>query len=87
MPFQKKRGAPRGRAIVQVDWRDVPILVELTALTGGHQGGPFVDRTVAIDAADRCGVAGLAIKQSVTVNVGEEMAIDALHSLFQVDVL
>ena len=46
----------------------------------------LLNRAVAIDAIDFDGVARLAVQFSVAVTVLLEMAVDAMHSLFQVDV-
>src|SRR5262249_8406870 len=53
---------------------------------GSFQGGPAVDRAVAVDALDLDGGADLAVELGVAVTVLNEMAVDTVHALFQVDV-
>ena len=48
--------------------------------------GVFADRAVAVDALDLDGGTHLAVQLGVAVRVLDEMAIDAVHALFQVNV-
>ena len=49
--------------------------------------GRFLRATVAIDAFLGRGVAGLSVEVSVTVHIGEEVAIHAMHAHLEVNVL
>ena len=55
--------------------------------TGGHQRGAGIDFAVAVHAVDLDGVARFAIELAVAVAVLREVAVDAMHSFFQMDVL
>ena len=52
----------------------------------GQQRGSLAGRAVAVDALDLDGRANLAVELGVAVGVLDEMAVDAVHSLFEVDV-
>ncbi len=54
---------------------------------GGDQRGPALDRAVAIGAVHLDGVARLAVELAVAVAVLGEVAVDAVHAFFQMDVL
>src|SRR6266851_275292 len=53
----------------------------------GHQGSASGDTTVAIDAVDLNGVASLSVQLSIPVSILGEMAVNAMHSFFEVNVL
>ena len=74
-------------ALVQVDRLDLPVLREFPAQARCHQRGPGGGGAVAVHAGDRRRGARLDIEQAVAVDIVEEMAIDALHSEREVDVL
>ena len=52
----------------------------------GEQRGPLAGRAVAVDALDLDGRANLAVELGVAVSVLDEMAVDAVHSLFQMNI-
>ena len=54
---------------------------------GGDQSGALLNRAVAIDAIDLDGVARFAVELAVAVAVLLEVAVDAVHALFEMDVL
>ena len=53
---------------------------------GRHQGRTLLNRAVAIHAIDLDGVARLSVEFAVAVAVLLEVAVDAVHSFFQMDV-
>ena len=79
VPSQSKRG-PHGVLLLfaRSTW---------PRIAGRDQRRPLIHRAVAIDALDRRRVARLAVELAVAVHVHFEMAIDALHSLREMDVL
>src|SRR6266446_7535445 len=77
--FPDEAWSPRGVAIVGE--------VDLAGIAGGNQGRPLIHGSVAIDAINRRRVARLAIELPISVHIYLEMAIRALHSMRQMDVL
>ena len=55
--------------------------------SGGNQRGAFLDRAVAIGAVEFDRGARLGVQLSIAVNVLLEVAVHALHSFLEVDVL
>ena len=53
---------------------------------GGDERRSLAGRAVAVDALDLDGRADLAVELGVAVDVLDEMAVDAVHPLFEVDV-
>ena len=79
MPSQTKRG-PHGVLLLLQQ-------IDLAGVTGSDQRRALVDRAMTIDASDRGRVARLAVKLAVAVNIGEEVAVDALHPMREMHVL
>src|SRR6185436_3685287 len=61
--------------------------VHAPAIAGGHERGPLLDGSVAIDAVDGRGSAWLAVEPAVAMNIRVEVAIDALHPVREMGVL
>ena len=55
--------------------------IDLARVAGRDERRPLRDGAVTVDAGGRRRVARLAVELAVAVDVGEEMAIDALHAV------
>ena len=60
--------------------------IDLAGVAARNQCWPLIDRPVTIDACDCRGIARLAVKHSVAVNIDKEVAIAALHTVREVHV-
>ena len=60
--------------------------IDLPRISVRDQGWSLVNRAVTIDTGDRGGVARLAVKHAVAMNVDVKMAIAALHPVRQMHV-
>ena len=88
LPRRSNRRSPKG--VRRAD-RSRPPLPDWTADVSdagpaGQERRPVGGRAVAVDALDLDGGADLAVKLGVAVHVLDEVAVDAVHSLFEVDV-